>query len=77
MSTDPCTRCNDTPQDEEDFRAWRQPAEQHGITPGPGRIGFWHPARRGLLRLGGVGGGPGYVGFEQRATYVGDIHNAD
>jgi hypothetical protein len=30
---------------------------------------------RGLLRLGGVGGRPGRAGFEQRAAYVGDVHD--
>src|SRR5713101_2044550 len=33
--------------------------------------------RRGLFRLAGVGGWPGYVGFKQRAAYVGDVHYAD
>src|SRR6266700_2355645 len=33
--------------------------------------------RRGLLWLGDVDRRPGYVGFEQRAAYVGDVYNAD
>ena len=43
-----------------------------------GAAGRVHPrlVRRGLLGLCGVGRWPGYVGLEQRAAYIGDVHDA-